>query len=546
MTLSDKEILELNELCNALVDDTLTEKQTTRLTGWLSESADARQFYIRATGLSASMYSYASEMQTEAPDSLPMPGKSTRRWKWVVGLLAMAALLVLMIWMRSAKNPGDVARAQPSPSPSTDTPAADDEFVAQLTGSKECRWASGTTPIQALAQLRQGQRVELASGFAEITFDCGAQVVLEGPASLDVISAWSATLNRGKLRASLPPEAMGFSIKNPSVEVVDLGTEFTMFTDASGAATDVLVLKGEVEAAPSTAGDQQAVVIREKELRHFTSTGISNLHDDGQKFAELTQPVILDHFVPATGFAHWSFDQDVHGAFKVDASGLAADVSDAQLLEVPQAALSTIHTQGRWKGALRFDGHLYAKATFPGISDNIPHTVVFWVRVPRDASPRNAYAMVAWNVNSTELRLHPIHICWNRLPNEGTVGALRTDYGAGFAIGDTPLRDGRWHHIAVVFMPRNDATQPMEVKQYVDGHFEGEGRPSPPGTASFMDAASSVARNTDGSFWLGCRLGVKGVRTDRFRGELSDLFIVPRALEPHEIVQLMNVNQLPN
>ena len=536
MNLADKEILELNELCNALVDDTLSDKQKARLTEWLAQSADVRQFYIRFMGQSASLYSYASELQTEAPDSLPMPGKSTRKWKWVVSLLAMAALIALVVWMRPVKNGNDVVRAQPSPSASTDTPAAEDEFVAQLTGSKECRWAAGSTPIQALAQLRQGQRVDLASGFAEITFDSGAQVVLEGPASLDVESAWSATLNRGKLRASLPPEAMGFSIKNPSVEVVDLGTEFTMFTDASGAATDVLVLKGEVEAAASTAGDQQAVVIREKELRHFTSTGISTAHDDGQKFAELTQPVILDHFVPATGYAHWSFDQAVGGLFKVDASGLSPEVSDAQLEDVPAGI--PIHTQGRWKGALRFDGHLFVKSSFPGISDNVPHTVVFWVKIPKDASPRNAYAMVAWNVNSKELLLHPIHICWNRLPSDGTVGALRTDYGAGFAIGDTPLRDGRWHHIAVVFMPRDDAKQPMEVKQYVDGRFEGEGKPSPPGTTNFTDA------HTDGTFWLGCRLGTKGVRTDRFRGDLSDLFIIPRALEPQEITQLMNKNEM--
>ena len=536
MNLADKEILELNELCNALVDDTLSDKQKTRLTEWLAQSADVRQFYIRFMGQSASLYSYASELQTEAPDSLPMPGKSTRKWKWVVSLLAMAALVAVVVWMRPPRNQNDFVRALPSPPASTDNPAADDEFVAQLTGSKECRWAAGSTPIQALAQLRQGQRVDLASGFAEITFDSGAQVVLEGPASLDVESAWSATLNRGKLRASLPPEAMGFSIKNPSVEVVDLGTEFTMFTDASGAATDVLVLKGEVEAAPTIAGDQQPVVIREKEPRHFTSAGISVSHDDGEKFAELTQPVILDHFVPATGYAHWSFDQTVAGLFKVDSSSLSSLASDALLQDV--SPNSVTHVPGRFNGALRFDGHLYVRATFPGISDNVPHTVLFWVRVPKDASIRNAYAMVSWNVNSKELLYHPVHICWNKVPEDGTLGALRTDFGAGFAIGATPLRDGRWHHIAVVFMPRDDAKQPMEVKQYVDGRFEGEGKPSPPGTTNF------IAAHTDGTFWLGCRLGTKGVRTDRFRGDLSDLFIIPRALEPQEITQLMNKNEM--
>ncbi len=105
------------------------------------------------------------------------------------------------------------------------------------------------TAVQPGSQLQKGQRIELARGFVEVTFDSGAQVVLQGPASLDVKSAWAATLNRGTLKAHVPPEAVGFSISNPNVEIVDLGTEFTMSAEAGGAA-EVLVLKGEVEASP--------------------------------------------------------------------------------------------------------------------------------------------------------------------------------------------------------------------------------------------------------------------------------------------------------
>src|SRR6185369_7470491 len=100
-------------------------------------------------------------------------------------------------------------------------------------------------------RLLRNQRLEIAKGLAEITFDSGAQVVLEGPATFDLKSAWEATLNRGTLKASVPPQAIGFRISNPSVEIVDLGTEFTMSADASGVA-EVLVLKGQVEAQPST------------------------------------------------------------------------------------------------------------------------------------------------------------------------------------------------------------------------------------------------------------------------------------------------------
>ena len=121
---------------------------------------------------------------------------------------------------------------------------------------------------------------------------------------------------------------------------------------------------------------------------------------------------------------------------------------------------------------------------------------------------------------------------------------LRTDYGRGFAVGSTPLRDGRWHHIAVVFIPRDDADSPIEVKQYVDGRLEGEGKPSPPGSDIFMSTDGNAARRSGIDLARLPPGHPSGVRTDRFIGEMDELFIADRALEPQEIVPLMNANRL--
>jgi hypothetical protein len=153
--------------------------------------------------------------------------------------------------------------------------------------------------------------------------------------------------------------------------------------------------------------------------------------------------------------------------------------------------------------------------------------------------------MVAWGVNSSKLGSHPVHIGWNRNPTEGTVGVLRTDYGGGFALGATPLRDGRWHHVGVVFVPGDDPNTPVEVKQYVDGRFEGEGKPSPPGTEISAKFREKDVTKIGDTVWLGCRLGNKGPRKDRFRGEMDELCIADRALGPREIVSLMKDNKPP-
>jgi hypothetical protein len=533
MKLSDQEIIDLSALCDALVDGRITEKEKARLGSWLAESEEARKYYIRAMGLSASLFTYASETQLEAADALPRPSKViylARTW-WIASLAA-AASITLLVWNFARSGAGDKP-----------VNARDGEPVARLTASRGCRWTGDSAPAQPDAYLRPGQQLDLASGLAEITFDSGARVILVGPASLKISSAWDAALRRGTIKASVPPEAIGFRISNPAVEVVDLGTEFTMTADAKGGA-EVLVLKGEVEAEPGADADGQTIVLREKEARRFASTGISQVDDSEQKFAQWAKPMPLDRLIPTTDYVHWSFDETAGDVIRADNFGLPLTNYNARIGGEPMDGLAAAHTRGRWLGALKFDGQAFARAPLPGISSDQPHTVAFWVKVPTDAPLSDAYAMVAWGTKIRKLGLHPVHICWNRNPTEGTVGVLRTDYGGGFALGATPLRDGRWHHVAVVFVPGADPDVPVDLKQYVDGRFEGEGNPSPPGKRTGSGGTrGEVEMQVNDTVWLGCRLGSTGQRRDRFRGELDELCIADRALEPREIVELMKNNR---
>jgi hypothetical protein len=88
-------------------------------------------------------------------------------------------------------------------------------------------------------------------------------------------------------------------------------------------------------------------------------------------------------------------------------------------------------------------------------------------------------------------------------------------------------------------VPSADGASLPEVKQYVDGRLEGEGRPSAPG-GGFSVRVSERVRN---ALWIGCRLGDSGPRRERFRGELDELCVVEGALGPLEIVQLMKENK---
>jgi ferric-dicitrate binding protein FerR (iron transport regulator) len=527
MNLTDREILELNELCNAVIDDTLTDTQRTRLTAWLSSSEDARQYYVRALGQSASLHTYASEVHAEAPGR-PLPVRRPGKVIWLGGLAAVAAAVAIAFWVSARRGQMDGLTVAGK----TVT------FVARLSAAKEVSWAGNAT-LQPGALLRKGQRLDLASGYAEVTFDSGARVVLQGSTSFVINSAWDATLRKGTLKASVPPQAIGFRVSNPSVEVTDLGTEFTMIADASGA-TDVLVLKGEVEAAPRASADSETILLREREARRFESTGVSEVSDSEEKFARFDQTQSLERFTADFHYAHWSFDEK-GGGFSGHYTGAGARDLPALLQGADTDAAHAV-VAGQWRQALKFDGQLQAQTSFPGISELSPHTVSFWVRVPDDAPLSDSYAMVAWRSGTAKLSYRPIHISWNRNPNEGALGALRTDFSGGCALGTTSLRDGRWHHVAVVITPSEDSTIPVQVRQYVDGRLESS--TIIPG--KFRGPAGAVNASLNDLVWLGCRLGNSGPRQERFRGEIDELYIADRALAPQEIVQVMSDNRVPS
>src|SRR5438045_5271557 len=127
MNLSDSDILELNELCNAVVDGTLNDKQKAILWHWLANSEDARQFYVRVTGLSASLCHYSGEMQTGEPDSHAQPAqKSHHVWRWMFGMLAVAASIALVLAVRPK-------HAAAPTTPVAESAPDENDFVARLT-----------------------------------------------------------------------------------------------------------------------------------------------------------------------------------------------------------------------------------------------------------------------------------------------------------------------------------------------------------------------------------------------------------------------------
>jgi hypothetical protein len=128
------------------------------------------------------------------------------------------------------------------------TPNADSQvqFVT-LTSVKNPVWERKSVVGDRLGD----EIVRLFAGSVELTFDDGAVVAVDGPIEFRPMSTGQLELRRGRLLASVPQQAIGFTVSTPTSKIVDLGTEFEVAVNEAGE-SDVHVLKGEVEVAPTT------------------------------------------------------------------------------------------------------------------------------------------------------------------------------------------------------------------------------------------------------------------------------------------------------
>lgn len=510
--MNDNERVELNELISALVDNRATTAERTRLEEMLAASDEARRFYVRSMAMSASLYDYAGEMQSELPE--PSNVVQFSSWsRWAAPLAAAAAVLLGIFLARDFFGPAQPGNGEEQM-----------ESVARLSGSKDCKWR-GIAPAPG-DELVRGRHLELESGFAEVTFDSGAQVTLSGPATLDIHSAWEAELLRGTLKANVPPEAIGFRVVNAAVEVVDLGTEFSMTAEEGGAA-EVFVLKGAVEVQPrSGSGEQPRSVLREKQARRFAKAGASDVRDGDKKFQRFAAKIAVERMGRPLNYVRWSFDENAG-----DIAGAASNAVTGSEMRLGKSAGHW--TEGRWGSALKLDGQPAVQAKLSGSASHGTRSVACWVRLPAEASVSGAQSFLTLPLN------HPpqswAEFSWNSLPGEGVLGALRMQTRQGAAVGTTSLRDGKWHHLAAIFGQPAKKANKAHTKLYVDGRLE---------TFSLKPGArrgsGDMPAGLDGALWLG---GLPGGSVGATLA-VDELLLVDRQLSPPEIRHLMQTNQL--
>jgi hypothetical protein len=117
--------------------------------------------------------------------------------------------------------------------------------VATLVKAQSCKWGNNALPTLEGSSLVPGT-LELVEGMATLHFHSGAEVVLEAPVSLEIVSSMEARVRHGTIVAEVPPQAKGFTIQTAETTVVDFGTKFGVSASEDGKCL-VQVIEGLVE-----------------------------------------------------------------------------------------------------------------------------------------------------------------------------------------------------------------------------------------------------------------------------------------------------------
>ncbi|MBI9019396.1 MAG: sigma-70 family RNA polymerase sigma factor [Phycisphaerae bacterium] len=306
---------------------------------------------------------------------------------------AIAAMIIIALLLTAIQQFGSQVRYREPRKP----------VVASLSQQIGALWM-GDDQFNPGDPMRAGQ-FELVEGLANIEFRDGAQVVIQAPAQIELITDSEIYLHSGKLVAYVPESAIGFVVRTDNSKIVDLGTEFGV-SAINNSDTIVNVFQGEVALSPRDKESNVSYPIlklqagqgRKVDMAHK----VTNVSVDELAFVRGREFNCRYKASQGSDYHRWlaySYDvrrdPDLVVYYPFDIESEESDI----LLNVASSTVGRLNgqlaqgkarpdwVQGRWpeKSALKFNRREKQFVTVPAdqdfcIADNV--TIAAWVKCP--------------------------------------------------------------------------------------------------------------------------------------------------------------------
>ncbi|MEM9588918.1 MAG: FecR domain-containing protein, partial [Planctomycetota bacterium] len=267
----------IRDLIFQVIDQTISPEDFDRLQDAIEHHEEVRQAYLETVGMCESLGEIAVESvndKASAPVTVPLltTDQSVAYqtvWRFSASQLAVAATLLLLVgggafWFGQWNQAAGPERVAKSGRPAGDRAESRIAGHATLRRAVDIEWLHESDRRHEGDVLPNGL-FTFDGGVAEIDFFCGATLIVEGPALLDIESDWSVRVAEGRLRANVPPSARGFVVRAADAEIIDLGTEFAL--EVSREIARVEVIDGEVKLRGGEHGGKHLITGQAASLR---------------------------------------------------------------------------------------------------------------------------------------------------------------------------------------------------------------------------------------------------------------------------------------
>ena len=209
------------ELLDCYFQGRASDEEVAKLEQRMLADADLRQCYLEEAMCETDLRSLALREE----NVITMP-KAPRESRLAVSLLAgAAAALLVLATVLILKD---------------DRPAS----VGRIVSSELAGWQSDQPTIEG-AEFGPGTYL-LQRGVATLEFHSGAQMVLEGPAKIEVVSEMQVIFDYGNASFHVPESAVGFQIVTRYGDIVDHGTRFSLSLGKESDEARLAVREGEI------------------------------------------------------------------------------------------------------------------------------------------------------------------------------------------------------------------------------------------------------------------------------------------------------------
>ena len=517
----------LERLLDRYLDEALSDDEKTELEQMLRASPQARYSFWDHARFHALLREAGAEGRGRE-----LAEKPRRRWKaplagnlsalgrhagWVVAITAVVAAIAGIWWARQ--------QIDPHSDPTTSA-------VAVLTQAVDVEWEPGAEPQSVGAALSPGW-LRLKSGLAQIEFNDGARVIVEGPAELEIRSRGEAYCRAGRLSAQVPQAAQGFKIGSPRLSIVDLGTALGL--QVREGATEVHVFEGRVQLADATAAPRhelstgEALTVDAQGGWHVATADASifpNAEALQEKAASSWQRRAVEWKGATDALQH---DSTLILHFGFQSGSPFERVLHNEARGEPRTSDGAIvgcrWAEGRWpgKGALEFKGTGdCVRIEVPGVFDAL--TLAAWVRVDSLDHAYNSLLMadafdrggIHWQITKT--------------------GSAKLGISGGGDFDTPPVfspeRLGQWVHLAVVV-----DRSAQRVVHYIDGQQVST-------RTLKIEVPLGFGRAEVGNWNPATRHDRTPIRN--FNGRMDDLVIFRRALGLEEVRALAQSRPIPS